>query len=123
MSTQKASYVDGFVIVLKKKNLAAYRKDAKLGAELWKKHGALDYMECVGDDLNMKMPFNFPKMTRTKPDEIVVFSYITYASKKHRNEVNKKVMQDPRMIPQMDKPMPFDMKRFAYGGFKVLLSA
>lgn len=121
-----AKYVDGFVFVVPKKNLAKYRKMAELGKKIWKKHGALDYKECVGDDLSPKgmggpMPMSFTKMAKAKPSETVWFSFIVFKSKKHRNAVNAKVMKDPAMNdPQWtSKSMPFDMRRFAYGGFKV----
>lgn len=120
-------YVDGFVIVVQKKNLAEYRKMAQFGKKIWMKYGALDYKECVGDDLHPKMggmpAMTFPKMTKLKAGETVVFSYIVYKSRAHRDQVNAKVMKDPLMNDPKykDKPMPFDMKRFAYGGFKVIV--
>ena len=102
---------------------------AQLGAKIWKKYGALDYKECMGDDLNPKMHEGmkhliFPKMVKSKPNETVWFSYIVYKSKKHRDEVNKKVMENMKkeMKEFENKPMPFDMKRFAYGGFEVIVS-
>lgn len=127
--TSKEQYVDGFVLVVPKKKLAAYRRMAKEGANLWLKYGALDYKECVGDDLKPDMGgmkvLTFPQMTKLKPSETVVFSYITYKSRAHRDQVNAKVMKDPSMNDpkNKDKPMPFDMKRMAYGGFKVIVSA
>lgn len=126
MKTQKSTYVDGFVIPVKKKNLPAYKKMATMGRNLWMKHGAIDYKECVGDDLQPKgIKFTFPKMAKIKSDETVVFSYITYKSKAHRDAVNKKVMSDPAMNDPKyaNMPMPFDMKRFAVAGFKVIVSA
>jgi uncharacterized protein YbaA (DUF1428 family) len=125
----KGTYVDGFVLVVPKKNVAAYRKMAASGAKIWKKHGALDYKECMGNDMDPNMggmpALTFPKMVRIKRNETVWFSYIVYKSRKHRDQVNAKVMKDPAMNdPEWkDKPMPFDMKRFAYGGFKVIVSA
>lgn len=122
-----AKYVDGFVLVVPKRKLAQYRKLAELGKKIWMKYGALDYKECVGDDLNPKgggMKFlKFPKMARAKSGETVVFSFVVYKSRAHRDAVNAKVMKDPSMNdPQWkNKPMPFDMKRMAYGGFKVLV--
>lgn len=122
-----AKYVDGFVLVVPKKNLAAYKKMAALGGKVWRKHGALDYKECIGEDLNPEMGgmqvFPFPKMTKLKPGETVVFSYILYKSRSHRDQVNAKVMKDPLMNnPEYkDQPMPFDMKRMAYGGFEVIV--
>jgi uncharacterized protein YbaA (DUF1428 family) len=112
----------GFVIAVPKKKLAAYRKMAKLGAKVWKEHGALDYRECVGDDLAVKMGVPFTRLAKTKPGETVFFSFITYKSRTHRDRVNKKVMSDPRMQKAPD-PMPFDIKRMAYGGFKVVVDA
>lgn len=125
------TYVDGFLIVMQTKNLAAYKKMASLGRKIWMKHGALDYKECIGDDLTpdmgpeLKDPLTFPKLTKAKPGETVVFSFIVFKSKAHRNAVNKKVMKDPAMSPESmkDMPMPFDMKRFSYGGFKTIVEA
>ena len=123
-------YVDGFVIVVTKKKLPLYRKMAALGGKIWKKHGALEYFECIGDDLQPKgmgteTMLTFPKMTKMKPSETVVFSFIVFQSRKHRDQVNAKVMKDPAMSPEAwkDKPMPFDMKRMAYGGFKAIVDA
>ncbi len=123
MAKSKATYVDGFVITMPKAKLGLYKKMATEGAMLWKKYGALDYKECVGDDLKAEWSLPFPKMTKAKEDEIIVFSYITFKDKKHRNEVNKKVMADPAMDPEKwkGKTMPFDMKKMAYGGFKVIV--
>ena len=117
------SYVDGFVLVVPKKKLAIYKKMASRAATVWRDHGALDYRECVGDDLKVKMGMPFPKLAKTKPGETVVFSYIVYKSRAHRDKVNAKVMKDERLHEGMPKEMPFDMKRMAYGGFKVLVSA
>ncbi len=120
-----AKYVDGFVIVMPEKNLGDYKKMAKLGAKVWKKCGALDYKECVSEDIRSKsmgMAPLFPKMTNLKKGEVVVFSYIVFKSRKHRDQVNAKVMNDPLMAPENFKgPMPFDPKRVAYGGFEVLV--
>ena len=124
MTKSKIGYVDGFVLSVPKKNIAKYKKMAQLGARIWKKYGALDYKECVIDDSRPKgIVFPFPKMINAKPNEIVVFSYIAYKSKAHRDAVNKKVMKDPEMNdPSFSHDdMPFDMKRFAHGGFKVLV--
>jgi uncharacterized protein YbaA (DUF1428 family) len=122
------SYVDGFVIPVLKKNLAAYKKMASVGAKMWKKHGALEYFECVGDDLFPKMPgmkiAQFTTLAKAKPGETVVFSFIVYKSRAHRDAVNKKVMKE--MSESMDdqsKKMPFDMKRMAFGGFKTIVQA
>jgi uncharacterized protein YbaA (DUF1428 family) len=118
------SYVDGFVLVVPKKKLAIYKKMATKAGKIWREHGALDYRECVGDDLKVKMGLPFPKLAKTKPGETVVFSYIVYKSRAHRDKVNAKVMADKRLTgPSMPKEMPFDMKRMAYGGFKTLVAA
>lgn len=118
-----ASYVDGFVIPIPKKNLAAYRKMATFGKKIWLKHGALQYFECVGDDLEQTGfgGIGFPKGLRLKAGETVLFSFIVYKSKAHRNAVNKKVMSDPAMSGMGDMKMPFDMKRFLFGGFKTFV--
>ena len=118
-------YVDGFVLPVPKKNLAAYRRLAAQACKVWMEHGALEYRECVGDDLNIKGgPLPFPKLTKLKPGETVVFSWIVYKSKAHRDRVNAKIMKDPRISKMMNlKPPPFDCKRMAYGGFKVFVAA
>jgi uncharacterized protein YbaA (DUF1428 family) len=117
-------YVDGFVMPVPKKNLAAYRLMAQKAGRIWREHGALEYMECVGDDLKPKFGALFPKMAKLKSGETVVFSWIVYKSRAHRDRVNAKVMKDPRLAASMDPAsMPFDMKRMAYGGFKVLVDA
>lgn len=124
-----AKYVDGFVLPVPKKNVEKYKKMARMGAKLWKKHGALEYFECVGDDLDPTMDgmkfTKFPKMAKAKPDETVVFSFIVYKSRAHRDSVNAKVMKDPVMNDPKyrDMPMPFDVKRMAYGGFKTIIEA
>lgn len=117
------TYVDGFVIPVPKKSLQAYRRMASQGCRMWKKHGAVDYFECVGDDLNSKFAgIKFPKTVRAKPSEKIVFSFIVFKSKTHRNSVNAKVMKEFMSDPKFkNMPMPFDMKRMAYGGFKVLV--
>jgi uncharacterized protein YbaA (DUF1428 family) len=125
---QKATYVDGFVLVVPKRKVAAYRKMASRASKVWMKYGALEYKECVVDDLKPGMgsappAMTFSKMARLKAGETVVFSYVTYRSRAHRDAVNKKVMSDPLMNENPDKPMPFDMKRMAYAGFKVIVSA
>ena len=114
------SYVDGFVIPVPKKNLKAYARMARQGARMWMKHGALDYKECVGDDLQSKWGMPFPKLLKLKPGETAVFSYIVFKSRAHRDRVNAKVMKE---MEQMGPPkeMPFDMKRMVYGGFKTLV--
>ena len=111
-------YVDGFVLPVPKRNLAAYRKMAKLGAKVWKDHGAVDYQECVGDDLHIPGMYSFPRLAKAKSGETVFFSFIVYRDRAHRDRVNAKVMKDPRLAAMCGKKMPFDMKRMAYGGFK-----
>jgi uncharacterized protein YbaA (DUF1428 family) len=119
----RARYVDGFVLVVPKRNIDAYRRMAKLGAKIWREHGALDFFECVGDDMAVKMGMPFPKMMKLKPGETVVFSWITFKSRSHRDRVNAKVMKDPRLANMDAKSMPFDMKRMVYGGFKIIVDA
>lgn len=117
-----AKYVDGFVIPIPKKNLDAYKKIAKKAGKIWMEHGALDYYECVGEDMKSKFGISFPKLAGTKPSETVVFSWITYKSRKHRDTVNKKVMNDPRMKEMMDpNDQTFDCGKMAYGGFDVIV--
>ena len=117
-------YIDGFVLPVAKKKLAAYLRMARKAGRIWREHGALDYKECVGDDLNVTMGVPFPRQIRSKPGETVVFSYIEYRSRAHRDRVNAKVMKDPRITGMSDpKSMPFDVKRMVYGGFKVLVAA
>ncbi len=118
------SYVDGFLIPVPKKNVKAYRKMAQWGKKAWMKYGATDYKECVGDDLKNAFGMAFPKILKLKPGETVVFAYIVFKSRKHRDSVNKKVMSDPAMNdPDMMKNMPFDAKRMVYGGFKAIVEA
>ncbi len=119
-----AKYVDGFVLVVAKKNLEAYKKMAKEAGKVWKDFGALEYKECVIEDEKPKhITFTFRKMTMAKPSEVVVFSYITYRSRKHRDQVNAKVMgyMDQKYADQKDVPMPFDMNRIAFGGFEAMV--
>jgi uncharacterized protein YbaA (DUF1428 family) len=115
-----ARYVDGFLLPIPKKNVGAYKKIAAKAGKIWREHGALEYRECIGDDLNTTMGVAFPKQLKTKPGETVVFAWIVYKSKAHRDRVNAKVMQDPR-IKMEGTPMPFEVKRMAYGGFEVLV--
>ncbi|SRR5579884_2141926 len=117
-------YVDGFLLPVPKKNLQAYRRMAQKAGKIWREHGALDYKECVGDDLKTKMGVPFPKSAKAKPGETVVFSYIVYRSRAHRDRVNAKVMKDPRIAAMCDPTsIPFDVTRMVYGGFKVLVDA
>jgi uncharacterized protein YbaA (DUF1428 family) len=116
------TYVDGFVIPVAKKDVAAYKKMADWGKKMWMKYGALQYFECAGDDLNgMPGCGDFKKMTGIKPTETVFFSFIVYKSKAHRDAVNKKVMAEMQKQQAMPAKMPFDLKRMAYGGFKTLV--
>jgi uncharacterized protein YbaA (DUF1428 family) len=117
-------YVDGFIVPVPKKSLNAYRTMARKAAKVWREHGALDYRECVADDVKVGKWTSFPRSVKLKPGETVVFSWITYKSRKHRDRVNAKVMKDPRLADMMDpKAMPFDAKRMIYGGFEVFVSA
>ncbi len=118
-----ALYVDGFLLVLPKKKLAAYTRLSKKAAKVWMDHGALEYRECVGDDLAVKGMVAFPKRVQAKPSEAVVFSWIVYRSKSDRDRINKKVMADKRLAAMMTpEAMPFDTKRMSYGGFKVIVN-
>lgn len=117
-------YVDGFVVPVPKKNLKVYRSIAQKAGKIWREHGALQYVEAVGDDLKVKFGVPFTKTIKLKPGETVVFSWIVYKSRAHRDKVNAKVMADPRLAKMMKKgSMPFDVKRMAYGGFKFLVDA
>ena len=117
-------YVTGFVVPVPKKKLAAYVKMAKLGGKVWREHGALSYTECVADDVEKGKVTSFPRSVKLKAGEVVVFAWVTYKSRKHRDQVNKKVMADPRIDKmyreQMKTPI-FDHKRMAYGGFKSIV--
>jgi uncharacterized protein YbaA (DUF1428 family) len=115
-------YVDGFVVPVPKKNLQAYRRMAKTVGKVWRSHGALEFREYVADDVKVGKWTSFPRSVKLKPGETVVFSWIVYKSRAHRDRVNAKVMKDPRLAKMMNpKAMPFDGKRMIYGGFKLLL--
>lgn len=117
-------YVDGFVLPVPKKNLAAYRRMAQKASKVWRDNGALEFRECVGDDLRVKMNLPFTRLLKLKPGETAVFSWIVFKSRAHRDRVNALVMKDPRIARMCDPAsMPFDFKRMAYGGFKVLVDA
>ncbi|MFN7020912.1 MAG: DUF1428 domain-containing protein [Phycisphaerales bacterium] len=120
-----AKYVDGFVIPVPKKNLAAYKRLAKVACKVWMEHGALEYRECVGEELVSKFGVSFAKLSKAKAGETVVFAWIVYKSKADRNRINAKVMADPRIAKAMSPKvkMPFDPKRMAHGGFEVLVEA
>jgi uncharacterized protein YbaA (DUF1428 family) len=115
-------YVDGFVIPVPKKNLAAYRRMARKYDTLWIQYGALEVHECVADDVKPGKLTSFPQAVKLKPSEVVVFSWIVYKSRRHRDAVNKKVMADPLMADVNPKSMPFDAKRMFWGGFKAIVS-
>ena len=122
MTTPK--YVDGFVIPLQKYKIDLYRTVAEKACRIWKEHGALEFRECVGDDLDVKDQVPFPQLAGTKPDETVIFSWIVFESRESRDQVNARVMADPRINELCDQSnSPFDFKRMAYGGFKVLVDA
>lgn len=117
-----ARYVDGFVIPVPKRNVEAYRRMAQKAGKVWIEHGALEFRECVGDDLKIKGMAPFTRAARAKSGETVFFSWIVYKSRAHRDRVNAKVMKDPRITDMIGgKTMPFDAKRMVYGGFKVLV--
>jgi len=117
-----ARYVDGFVLPVPKKNLQAYRKMAQKASRVWRDHGALDYVECVADDVKVGKVTSFPQSVKLKAGETVVFAWIVYKSRAHRDKVLKNVMADPRLKDMMDpEAMPFDGKRMIYGGFGVML--
>lgn len=119
-----AHYVDGFVLPVPKKNVNAYRRMAQKASMIWREHGALEYRECVGDDLSVKMGMPFPKGIKARPDETVVFAYVVYRSRAHRDQVNARIMKDPRIAGMCDpKDMPFDCKRMLYGGFETIVRA
>jgi len=117
-----ANYIDGFVLPIPKRNVAAYRKMARAAGKVWRDHGALDYVESMADDVKPGKVTSFPQAVKLKKNETVWFSYIVYKSRRHRNQVNAKVMKDPRLAKYMDpKKMPFDGMRMFWGGFKVMV--
>jgi uncharacterized protein YbaA (DUF1428 family) len=118
------SYVDGFVLPVPKKNLPAYRRIANKAGKIWIEHGAIEYHECVADDVKPGKLTSFPQAVKLKPGEVVVFSWIVYRSRASRDRVNAKVMSDPRLAKMMTGPksMPFDVKRMFFGGFKSMIS-
>jgi uncharacterized protein YbaA (DUF1428 family) len=119
-----ANYIDGFVIPIPKRNVAAYRKMARAAGKVWRDHGALDYVESMADDVKPGKVTSFPQAVKLKKNETVWFSYIVYKSRRHRDQVNAKVMKDPRLAKYMDpKKMPFDGMRMFWGGFKVMVKA
>jgi uncharacterized protein YbaA (DUF1428 family) len=117
-------YVDGFVVPVPKKKIDAYRSLARKAGKIWREHGALDYMECVADDVKPGKLTSFPQSVKLKSGETVVFAYIVYKSRAHRDRVNAKVFKDPRMAAMCDPAnLPFDTKRMFWGGFKTLVRA
>ena len=117
-------YVDGYVLPVPKANIEKYRELATRAGKIWREHGALEYRECIADDVKSGEVTSFPQSVQLKDDETVIFSYIVFESRDHRDEVNAKVMSDPRLADMMDpKRMPFDGKRMFWGGFEVLVEA
>jgi uncharacterized protein YbaA (DUF1428 family) len=117
------SYVDGFVLAVPKQNIEAYKKLAETAAVVWKEHGALEYRECVAEDVKPGEETSFPQSVKAKPEETVVFAWVVYESREKRDEVNEKVMKDPRIANFDPSQMPYDMKRMMYGGFETLVEA
>ena len=115
------SYVDGFIVAVPVEKLADYKKIARKAGVVWKEHGALQYVECVGDDVPVGKTTSFTRAVKLKEGETVVFAYIVYKNRKHRDQVNKKVMEDPRIKDFDPKSMPADMKRMIYGGFSTMI--
>ena len=117
-------YVDGYVLPVPKRNVAAYMRIARKAGRIWREHGALQYCEAAGDDLDIKKLVPFPRLAKVKKGETVIFAWVVYKSRAHRDKVNAKVMQDKRLKASMGKKkMPFDWTRMAYGGFKILVDA
>ncbi len=117
-----ARYVDGFVLPVPKRNLDAYRRLARKAGKIWREHGALEFRECVAEDVKKGKVTSFPQSVKRARNETVVFSWIVFKSRAHRDRVNAKVMKDPRLAEMMDpKAMPFDSKRMIYGGFDVVV--
>ena len=115
-----ARYVDGFVVPVPKRNVAAYRGIARKAGKIWREHGAVEYRECIAEDVKPGKHTSFPQSVKLKPGEVVWFSWVVFKSRKHRDRVNARVMKDPRLASMMDpKKMPFDAKRMIYGGFDV----
>ena len=114
------SYVDGYILPVPKKHVKTYRRMAEMGRDAWMKHGAVDYKECVGDDLVAKWGTAFTRMMKLKPGETVIFAYVVFKSRAHRDSVNKKVMKEMNAMAG-SKDMPFDPKRMVYGGFKTIV--
>ena len=118
-----AQYVDGFVLSVPKRKVAAYRALARKASKVWLEHGALEYRECIGDDMKVQMGVPFPRLAKVKAGETVVFAWIVYKSRADRDRVNAKVMKDERICNMDQKDMPFDCRRMSWGGFKTLVEA
>jgi uncharacterized protein YbaA (DUF1428 family) len=118
-----ANYVDGFILPIPRRNVAAYRRMSRTAGKVWKDHGALEYRECIADDVKLGKYTSFPRSVKLKPNEVVWFSWIVYKSRRDRDRVNAKAMADPRLAKMMDpKKMPFDGKRMIFGGFKIVVA-
>ena len=118
------AYVDGFIVPVPKKNVEAYRRLARKAGKIWREYGALEFKECVADDVRVGKWTSFPRSVKRKPNETVMFSYIVYKSRRDRDKINAKVMKDPRLAKTMEgMGVPFDAKRMIYGGFKVIVDA
>ena len=113
-----AVYVDGFVLPVPKKNCEAYRRIARKAGRIWREHGALEYRECIAEDVKPGKTTSFPQSVKLKPGEVVWFSWIVFKSRRHRDRVNAKVMADPRLAKMGPAAMPFDGRRMIYGGFE-----
>jgi uncharacterized protein YbaA (DUF1428 family) len=116
-------YIDGYVVPVPKKNLADYRRLALKMSKICREHGAIEYNECVADDVKPGKRTSFPQSVKLKADETVILAYVVYKSRAHRDQVNKKVMKDPRVLKMMESKMPFDGKRMFWGGFKAIVEA
>jgi uncharacterized protein YbaA (DUF1428 family) len=117
-----AHYVDGFVMPVRRRKTADYERMARKAGKVWRDHGALEYRECIADDVKVGKYTSFPRSVKLKRGEVAWFSWIVFKSRRHRDAVNAKVMKDPRLADMMDpKSMPFDGKRMIYGGFKVVV--
>lgn len=119
-----SQYVDGFVLPVPINKVEDYRRLAEMASKIWKEHGALDYWECIGDDMEATDMVSFPQLAKANPDETVVFAWVVFESREHRDQVNAKIMADPRLKDMCDPAnQPFDCKRMAFGGFKTLVHA
>lgn len=116
-----AKYVDGYLLTVPKKKIEEYRRIARLAGKVWRDHGALEYRECAGEDMSNQWSVAFPKLMKPKAGEVIIFSWIMFKSRAHRDKVNKKVQGDKRMAAMSKKPMPFDLKRIVYGGFSAIV--